>query len=597
MRRTAAALAALFTAAGGARPALLAAQDTARVESDSVRAVRDSVAALRDSLRTAARCQGQAITRIDVRNFPPDFGTISKRSAFLARMVRALHATTDEAVIRRFLIVFAGQACTELRRAESERILRTQPFIADARISVFPDGDGVRLDVYVVDETSIVGGVALSNSGRPTRLRLGNTNLSGRSIYGDLEWREGFFYRDFYGARFRHHQLFGRPYLLEARGIRRQLGGEWLTAMAHPFLTDLQRVAWRITAGDDEEYVGFVREEGVFPSVLAQRDFADVGGIVRIGLPGQLSLFGLSFSREREAVGAGPVVRTDTGLVEFSEPGDSVLRAYNPHQAARVNALWGVRNIRYRPVVGFDALTAAQDVRVGVQFGTLFGRSLSVLGSADDDILVASDVYAGFGGQRAFVSLQAGGSGREDGNTNRWDGILASTRGALYLKPGTRHTLVARAEFGAGWRARLPFQLTLADLVGGVRGYQRSQVGGAQRVVLRLEERWFAGRPRGLGDLGFALYGDAGKLWAGDVPYGVDTPVRIGVGMGILAAVPPRSQRLYRLDIAFPVSPDAHARWELRLSNSGARPEGFNEPGDLARSRERTLPTSIFNWP
>jgi len=252
LRRTAAALAALFTAAGGARPAPLAAQDTARVESDSVRAVRDSVAALRDSLRTAARCQGQAITRIDVRNFPPDFGTISKRSALLARLVRTLHATPDEAVIRRFLIVFDGQACTELRRAESERILRTQPFIADARISVFPDGDGVRLDVYVVDETSIVGGVALSSSGRPTRLRLGNTNLSGRSIYGDLEWREGFFYRDFYGARFRHHQLFGRPYLLEARGIRRQLGGEWLTAMAHPFLTDLQRVAWRITAGDDE---------------------------------------------------------------------------------------------------------------------------------------------------------------------------------------------------------------------------------------------------------------------------------------------------------------------------------------------------------
>ena len=599
MRRAAtlAALAALLTAGAGARPAALAAQDTARVERDSLRAVQDSIAALRDSLRTAARCEGQTITRIDIRPNPPDFGRILERSRLLARTVRSLHATTDVNVIRRFLILTEGQPCTELRRAESERILRTQPFIADARISVFPDVGGVRLDVYVVDETSIVGGVALEGAARPTRLRLGNTNLSGRAIYGDAEWRDGFFYRDYYGARFRHHQLFGRPYLLEARGIRRPVGGEWRTEMAHPFLTDLQRIAWRVILGATEEYVGFVREDGVFPSVRSRRDFVDVGGVVRIGVPGQLSLFGLSLSREREGAGVAPVVRTDTGIVAFTDAGDSLLRAYRPHESARVNALWGVRNIRFKQVVGFDALTAAQDVRTGVQFGTLFGRSLSVLGSNDDDILVAADLYAGFGGQRAFVSLQAAGSGREDGNTNRWDGVLASGRGSFIVKPTASHTFVATAEFGAGWRSRLPFQLTMGDLVGGVRGYRRSQLGGAQRAVLRLEERWFAGRPRGLGDLGFALFGDAGKLWAGDVPYGVDTPVNFGLGFGILAAVPPRSQRLYRLDVAFPVSADRFARWELRLSNTGARPGSVNEPGDLARSRERTLPTSIFTWP
>ena len=593
MRRAAAVT--LLVAAGGL-PAGAGAQDTARVERDSLRAIRDSVTELRDSLRTAARCQGQTVRRIDVFPLPPDFGGVVARSRLLSRTVRSLHATTAPSVIRRFLVLAEGQPCSELRRAESERILRAQPFLADASIRVFPYADGVRLEVDVVDETSLVGGLA-ARATRPTTLRLGNTNLGGRAIYGDVEWREGFFYRDMYAARFRHHQLFGRPYLLEGTAIRRPLGGEWNAELAHPFLTDLQRVAWRTTVGSTEEYAGFVREEGLFPSVRSRRDYVDVGGIVRIGVPGQLSLFGISLSRERESAGAGPVVRTDTGLVEFSAPDDSLLRAYRPHEAARVNALWGVRNIRFLRVVGFDALTAAQDVRTGVQFGTLFGRSLSVIGSSDDDILVAADAYMGFGGQRAFASLQAGGSGREDGNTNRWDGILASGRGTVYFKPGAAHTIIATAEFGGGWRSRLPFQLTLGDLEGGVRGYRRSQLGGAQRVVGRLEERWFVGRPRSLGDLGLALFADAGKLWAGDVPYGVDTPIKAGVGVGILAAVPPRSQRLYRLEVAFPVSPDRYARWELRLSNTGGRRTGANEPGDLARFRERTLPTSIFTWP
>jgi hypothetical protein len=567
------------------------------VARDSVQAIRDSVVAVRDSVRTAARCEGQTITQIDVRPQPPDFGGIVARSRFLSRTIETLHATTQPDVIRRFLVVEAGRPCTELRRAESERILRAQPFLADAKISVYRDRGGVRLDVYTVDETSFLGGLAVGGGApRPTVLKLGNQNIVGRGIYADAEWRDGFFYRDTYGAGFRHNQLFGRPYQLSAEGVRRSFGGDWRIEAGHAFLTDLQRVAWRVSAGGTEDLVYFARPDGPNPAVSYSRDFADVGGIIRIGVPGQLSLFGLSFSQEKEAAGALPVVVTDTGVVPLPDP-DSALLRYRGHRAARVNALWGVRNIAFMSATGFDALSAAQDVRVGIQFGTLFGRSLSILGSEDDDILIATDLYAGYGSPRAFAMLEVRGSGREDGNTNRWDGILASGSAAWYLKPTPSHTVIARAEYGAGWRQRLPFQLTLGDTRGGVRGYRRSQIGGGQRVVGRLEERWFVGRPRGLGDLGLAVFSDVGKIWAGDVPFGVDTRYKVGVGVGVLAAVPPRSQRLYRVDIAFPLSPDRQARWELRVSTGGVRGGFGTEPGDVVRSRERTVPSSIFTWP
>jgi outer membrane protein assembly factor BamA len=97
-------------------------------------------------------------------------------------------------------------------------------------------------------------------------------------------------------------------------------------------------------------------------------------------------------------------------------------------------------------------------------------------------------------------------------------------------------------------------------------------------------------------DVGLATFVDAGKTWAGDVPFGVTSPVKASVGVGLLAAVPV-SQRLWRLDLAVPVSADADAKgWEVRLSTTRVR--GFwREPQDVARLRAAAAPSTIFTWP
>jgi len=52
-----------------------------------------------------------------------------------------------------FLLLSARQPCTERLRAESERILRFQPFLADATVRAFPDDvGGVRIEVESIDE-------------------------------------------------------------------------------------------------------------------------------------------------------------------------------------------------------------------------------------------------------------------------------------------------------------------------------------------------------------------------------------------------------------------------------------------------------------
>ena len=90
---------------------------------------------------------------------------------------------------------------------------------------------------------------------------------------------------------------------------------------------------------------------------------------------------------------------------------------------------------------------------------------------------------------------------------------------------------------------------------------------------------------------------DNGRLWSGDAPIGENTKIKTGVGVSFLAAVPPRSKRLFRLEFAYPVTPEPHARFEVRLSSTDLTRHFWQDPSDVRRSRESTVPASIFNWP
>ena len=113
---------------------------------------------------------------------------------------------------------------------------------------------------------------------------------------------------------------------------------------------------------------------------------------------------------------------------------------------------------------------------------------------------------------------------------------------------------------------------------------------------MSFEHRWYVGQLGRRADVGVGLFGDAGRVWKGDAPYGVDTPVRYAAGVSLLAAVPPRSKRTWRLDLAVPMRGDPNSKWEVRISHLVAGRD-WREPGDASRSRERSVPASVFTWP
>lgn len=571
----------------------------AQVRPDSAQTLPGVVVERRAQRMPPVRCRGETITDIEVRTHPPFVRGLVERWQIVPRIVGGLHVTTKPTIVRNFLLLDVGERCDELRRAESERILRAQPYLASASVRPVPTGaNRVRLLVETVDEVTIVAGVDVRTKSPPLRmLRLGEGNLMGDAMFASVEWRAGTYGRTGLSARFVDYQPFGRPYQLTLDGDREQIGGRWEGVMEHPYYTDLQRVAWRVDAGGAHDFFPLAGSGGEYDLALGSiRTFGSIGGIVRVGQPGRLSLFGISVTREREDVDRQAVRITPDG----PQPEPMTLLDVPPYQAkrsARANLLWGVRNIDFLPVLAFDGLNSVQDVRVGVQAGLRFGRSLALLGAHDDDLFIASDLYAGFGSPESFVMFQGKGEGREDYDTERWDSVLGSARLAWYTHAAPSHTMVTSAEWSGGWHSRRPFQLRLDERDGGVRGYRDSEVAGARRVVLRVENRWNLGTVFNNADYGVALFADAGRMWAGDVPFGVDASLKAGLGVSLLAAVPSESKRLWRVDLAFPVSADPGARFELRLSSSKLGRLGWREPADVRRSREQTVPEGVFNWP
>jgi hypothetical protein len=542
-------------------------------------------------------CRGQRIDSIAIDAQAPTVAGL-RRVPVIGDFVRNTHVVTRDDVVRRYLLLRVGDRCQELRRSESERILRAQPFLADASIDVRPNArGGVTLDVHTIDDASLIlSGAVNSRTPQLRSVRVGSSNLAGLGILASVAWRHEPAFDDRLQFRLTDFQFAGRPYVLGAASVRDAFGRDDRGELTLPFRTDVQRIAWRTLIGESRGHAQFVERDSGRLALGYGREYAEIGGIARAGPPGRLSLLGLSVTNERAWPDTMAKRITDTGF--RPDTADGFAGQFMETKAARVNALLGVRGIRFMRVRGFDALRGLQDVPLGLQFGTLIGRAVPAFGANSNDIFVASDLYLGVGNERVTYRLQVQGEGRRARGSKEWDGLVGSGRFSRYLRVNTTRTRMVSVEWSATERVLVPHSLSLGPLDGGIRGFRNSTIVGGRRGVVRVDEQMYLGSPFSFGDFGVAGFVDAGQLWAGDLPYGQRTPVRVAAGASLLLAVPMRSTRMWRLEFAAPINRElGGSRWELRLSHSDRTSFFWREPSDVDAARARAVPSSIYNWP
>src|SRR5437763_10104247 len=115
------------------------------------------LAIAQDTSRSGRGCDGSVVHEIRVSALRPPFKGEAAYWRRLAHSIGLHHTTTDTAVVRRFLALETGGLCSDFRMRESARLLREQPFLADARVrSVRDDSGGVRVEVETVDEIPVL---------------------------------------------------------------------------------------------------------------------------------------------------------------------------------------------------------------------------------------------------------------------------------------------------------------------------------------------------------------------------------------------------------------------------------------------------------
>ena len=538
----------------------------------------------------ARSCDGQVISGIDIVREEPKL--IGRSAPGWSRpILRTLlrHTLTRETAVEPFLVIEPGDECSDFRLAESARVLRAQPYLADATVTQVPDaGGGVRVRVETIDEIPLIVGLGIRD-GSVSKLEYGSSNVRGQGLHAAVSWKDGFAYRDGFGLRLRQHHVLGQPIRIGANLERAPHGSDVSLDMSRPFYTRFQHIGWHAGARDASGYTTFIRPDARRLSLRVERTRGDAGAIFRLGGTSALVFAGPFITHQRFRPGDDGVVLADTGLA--SDPDTVLDNRYTSRQSTRLAGVLGARWLSHVEVMGFDALAGPQDVARGVQTTVAFGRSLEGGGGN----VAAGYLFAGAGGPRRFIGLSVLSEGQE--RDGRWGDAVVSGRFAWYEKPSLRRTRIVSAEYSGAWRAHDLYQLALGHEQGGLRGYGDSRAVGARRAVLRAEHRWVIGAQSGWLALGAAMFGDAGKVWAGEVPFGTTTGVRASAGVSILAAVPRQSRRLLRVDFAMPLMDDPDAKFDIRVSTSRSPSEFWREPGDISRLRAVLPPARVFGWP
>ena len=552
-------------------------------------AIAASAARAQDSTRTRS-CDGKTVNAIHVNAHRPPFKGEIAYWQRVARQFGLHHTTTDTLIIRRFLALETGDKCSDFRVRESARLLRAQPYLTDVSVKAIPDSvGGVTIEVQTTDEISAIAAVSVEQ-GHLSYLEIGNENLYGQALLLAIHGANGVVAGQSAGVRATDYQFLKKPYQLDVQANWGLHTSSWLIDAFHAYLTDLQRVAWEIgIAHTNPQFIELSRGEGLDDLVLEFRNLgADVGGIVKLGnLKTPFLIGGVLTLTRREVVGGLAV--TDHGL-----QADTTLASSYPRVSrARFAGIGAWRNLNFITVNGFNSLAGTEDEPTGAQLFGQLGRGTHSLSGASD-VYTLGDVLAGVGSGKSYAEVHLISEARKQLGIARWDGVVTGGLFAVYLKPNELNLLRGWGAFAGGWRIQSPFQLGLNEENQRLLGYHGALFGG-RRVALGLLARHIVPGVTPRGDVAFGAFVDAARLWAGDAPFGMNTPLLPSVGLSLFAATPKGSQRTLRIDFGTALRTGIpRSGWEVRLIYSDFTRTVLTEPGDILGAREQLIGPNVF---
>ncbi len=527
-------------------------------------------------------------------------------------LANSLHIRTRAWVIRRELLFAPGDCYDPFLLAESERLLRSYPFLSQVDIYGIAQPDGshhVIVDTRDDWSTRVDIRFRVDNGVAIEGVRVSELNLLGMGQALGLFWFEREVRRD-YGISYWTPQVGRTRWDLAASVGRTRAGSLFRQEVGYPFVGEVGTWAGRQTSSRQDRFFDYVvrddpEEAGAHVLVPLRAKEFEASLLRRFGDRSSMWLAGVGLSY-RALHYPGRIQIAPGGDFDEREPADSATAAPVVGQtlerdAVRVSLLAGRRDFRWVVMRGLDSMRGEEDVLLGTEFGVAIGPSLP--GSTDDDLSLTAQLNAAARPGSLLLALRARLDAlrvHDAGPAPTWQDLWAEAEGFAYWRAheAARHLLLLRASAQSGWQTRTPFQLTLGG-ERGVRGYGLERFPGGQRIVLNLEDRIDLGWPlRDVMDTGATVFADVGRMWAGDAPFGADSGWRAAAGLGLRVSFPAGSRTTYRLDFAWPLEQgtgpgDVRIRFSIGESIGLS---GRDIDQQFRRSRPDAVATDLFRF-
>ena len=463
----------------------------------------------------------------------------------LFRWANALHIQTRVDVIERALLFKRGEPLSVRLIDETERVLRSNRYLYDVRISPVAYHDGVvDIEVATRDSWTLDPGISAGRAGgaNSSALTLREYYLLGTGIAVSFGHSSNVD-RSSNEFQISNDRAFGGWTSLSYSLAKNSDGQRQAVKIAQPFYALDARWAASLTASKDDRIDALYNAGRVLSQYRHRQNQAEVfGGWSEGRVDGWVRRYSVGVSQQDDAYALEPALSAPAQLppdeklvapfVRFELIEDRFEKSRNRNQIERSE---------------FFALGLASTVQLG--------RATTGLGSTRDAWLYSASVSRGFepAPDHTLIASAAISGQYADGQVRRQ---RLGGQAQYYLRQNKRWLFYAAAS-GDTLKNPDPSDALLLGGDNGLRGYPLRYQSGNRRALFTLEERlytdlyWFR-----LLRVGGAAFFDAGRAWGGSNVNTVDPGWLGNLGFGLrFFSVRSAFSNVLHVDVAFPLGP------------------------------------------
>ena len=480
---------------------------------------------------------------IDIRNIFDE--SDARESNGLFRLANHLHLRTKRSTIKAQLLFASGDMYSARKLAETERALRLQTYVYDARVVPVRYADG-KVDIKVItkDVWTLSPGISFGRAGgsNSTNFNLQDSNFLGWGKSLQVS-RDSTVDRTSDSVEWADPNVFGSRWTSELVYVNSSDGSERSLQVIHPFYSLDAPWSTKLTALKFDRTVSRYSLGNIFDQFNDNQTSFELSGGVSNGLIDGWTkrlTFGMRYDRN----------------VFLPTPGTSTPAQQLPPDRRLSYPFVGFSFLqdKYKKVGDENQIGRTEDVYFGTQVTAEVGLSNTVFGADRNAIILTAKALRGI----EIAGLQQ---------------LFLTSDFSSRIEGGRARNLIARAAAKYYWRWR-PDWLLYAGLSGaatdlldpdmqlllggdnGLRGYPLRYESGTSRALLTVEQRFYTDwYPFRLVRVGGAVFADVGRTWGSGVIGNSDPKLLRDVGFGLrIGNTRSGLGNVLHIDFAFPLN-------------------------------------------